>query len=97
MNLRPLFLFFTAALICSACSVYKSTGRKSFESKASGQISAASGAGVESLKTESAEHEENETCWSQLASEPLWEIDDHTPLIVTKLNDDEIQVCLQAP
>lgn len=97
MNLRPLPLFFTAALICSACSVYKSTGRKSFESKASGQTSAASNAGVETPQTEFTKSDEKETCWSQLASEPLWEIDDHTPLIVTKLNDDEIQVCLQAP
>ena len=65
----------------SACSVYKSQGRKNFESNAS-----TSTAGVTSVQTA-------ETCWTQSANEALWQVDQGIPLFVEKISETEIQVC----
>jgi len=82
-RIRILFIFILMGL--TACSVYQSSGRKSFESKAPDQIQRAS----------SIDHstEKIETCWSQPASEPLWHVDTKSALTVTQLEEDEIQVC----
>ena len=65
----------------TACSVYKSQGRKDFESKAP-----ESTAGVASVQSA-------ETCWTQPVSEALWQVDQDIPLYIQKISDNEIQVC----
>jgi hypothetical protein len=82
-----LFLFWL-----SACSVYKSSGRKSFESKAPDNVQRLS---ASSLKSEALTDENADTCWNQPASEPLWHIDPNSTLNVSPLNNEEIQVCIQ--
>ncbi|MGZ5280629.1 MAG: hypothetical protein ACXWC9_11825, partial [Pseudobdellovibrionaceae bacterium] len=62
MNLQRFFtsLFSLLLLLPTACSVYKSTGRKSFEDKAAGNIRTS---GL-SAKIEGKE-ELADTCWNQ--------------------------------
>jgi hypothetical protein len=87
-------------LICAlftitSCSVYKSSGRKSFEGDSSGKISH-----VASSSEKNARHQENltdDTCWTQPSNEPLWQIDDSAPMTVTKISDDEVQICTSQP
>jgi hypothetical protein len=86
-SLLGIFIFLTS------CSVYKSSGRKSFESKAPDNIRTSSLNAA--LKTETAEQDRSDTCWSQPANEPLWHIDSNFPLSVSPLNNEEIQVCIQ--
>ncbi|MEZ0391526.1 MAG: hypothetical protein ACAH59_04880 [Pseudobdellovibrionaceae bacterium] len=75
--------------ILTACSVYESTGRKSFESNAPGQLeNASTGVQTKSAPT-------SETCWNQPANEALWYIDQVSPLTIDKINEEEIQVCFQ--
>ena len=91
MNLRSgAFVFLTSLLVFSGCSVYKSSGRKSFESKASGNLQSG-------IQTSDQALLDSNVCWNQPASDPLWHVDAESHLIVSKLSDDEIQVCLQAP
>ncbi len=96
MNLRlPAFILNTLflAITLGACSMYTSTGRKNFENRAPGNL-----VNTSSTKTHlnsSPDSVENFECWNQLATEPLWHVEDDVPLSVTKINDDEIQVCLQ--
>lgn len=80
-------------IVClSACSVYKSKGRDSFENRAPQNTSTA----LTVMK--------NETCWNQPADEPLWNMDneanigehDANDLMVKRLSINEIQVCTQA-
>jgi hypothetical protein len=78
MNSLKFFVLLTLFLGLTGCSVYKSAGRKSFEGRAP--------EAVRSLQSE-------DLCWSQLATEPLWDINDEQILTVTKLGDDQIQVC----
>jgi len=92
MNLQRFFtpLISLLLLLPAACSVYKSTGRKSFEDKAAGNIRTSS----LSQKIEGKE-ELSDTCWNQPAADPLWHIDSNQPLTVSSLNNEEIQVCIQ--
>jgi hypothetical protein len=77
--------------------VYKSTGRKSFESKSSGNLTTGvSAQSDENPNWNSGDSSENETCWNQPSSDPLWHIEAEHSLRVQKITDDEIQVCLQA-
>lgn len=85
LRLTILFLFLQGL---SSCSVYRSTGRKNFESKApqnnvkvSSRPAPAAMAALESI------------CWDQPANEPLWGLVESTTMSVTKINEDEIQVC----
>ena len=69
----------------SSCSVYTSTGRKGFESKA-----AQNNVHVSNARTSATEQE---TCWEQPSNEPLWNLEESATMSVTKINEDEIQVC----
>lgn len=101
MALNTSVSFFKSALflisltfIISSCSVYRSTGRKSFETKASQNNVTTSAA---PLHAEDLDAED--LCWTQPSNEPIWNLE-HTnsnenSLIVTKLNQEEIQVCAQ--
>jgi hypothetical protein len=84
--MNPLKIFAFLCLFCSlvGCSVYKSAGRKSFESRAPDAVR-----NQQSFTTQT----EDEMCWNQPAAEPLWEINSNQNLVVTKLGDDQIQVC----
>ena len=82
---QKLGLTFCLLMTSTACSVYKSQGRKNFESNAP-----ASTAGVSSVQTN--DHQ-TETCWTQSANEALWQVDPGVPLYVEKISDTEIQVC----
>ncbi len=85
---RSLFIFLV--LISSACSVYRSTGRESFENKAPASVGATSISATE-----------NETCWTQPSTDPLWNFDSNqglgekfsNELSVIRLNEREIEVC----
>ncbi|MGZ5279841.1 MAG: hypothetical protein ACXWC9_07865 [Pseudobdellovibrionaceae bacterium] len=92
MNLQRFLTYLISLLLLlpAACSVYKSTGRKSFEDKSAGNIRTSS----LSLKIEGKE-ELADTCWNQPSADPLWHIDSNQPLTVSSLNNEEIQVCIQ--
>lgn len=98
MNLRLFYILLSSAMITSSCSVYKSTGRKSFESKSSGNLTTgvSTQQNDENSNWNSGDASEDETCWNQPSSDPLWHIDAEHSLTVQKITDDEIQVCLQA-
>ncbi len=73
--------------------MYKSSGRKSFESKTPGNLrtsSLASGMASE----EDGINVDADTCWNQPAQDPLWHIDPNVSLSVSPLNNEEIQVCI---
>lgn len=81
----------------ASCSVYKSSGRSSFEDKSSSNLPAISTQSIhESAPQWSAddESEENEDCWNQPAQDPLWHVADKELLSVKKLNSQQIQVCI---
>jgi hypothetical protein len=84
MNSLKFFVLPCLFLGLVGCSVYKSAGRKSFESRAPDAVR-----NQQSFTSEA----ENEMCWNQPAAEPLWEINSDQNLVVTKLGDDQIQVC----
>jgi hypothetical protein len=91
-RLFRLSLFFLFAFV-TACSVYKSTGRKNFESKTPGNLRSTSLEASQSLAGESVS-ENADTCWSQPSTDPLWHIDPNVSLSVSPLNNEEIQVCI---
>lgn len=66
----------------AACSVYRSTGRKNFENKASQN-------GVTASSSENLD----QICWRQSAAEALWDDDGIKEMIVKKISEDEIEVC----
>ena len=75
--------------LVSGCSVYKSSGRDSFESRAPGQPP---------NKTHSASIFENEktedTCWTQPSRDPLWDLPENSEVRVHALSNELIEVCL---
>lgn len=93
---RSIFLFLI--LISSACSVYRSTGRESFESKAPASVNALS---ISATEANTYNTVEKETCWTQPSTDPLWNFDSNqglgekfsNELSVIRMNDREIQVC----
>jgi hypothetical protein len=93
MDLRAIKLFLCSAFLFSGCSVYKSSGRKTFENKAPSNLRAAS---LE--PTDKNSFSDEGLCWEQPSDDPLWHVDAQSFLIVKKSNNDEmIQVCFQAP
>lgn len=83
-----------AALIAfiSGCSVYKSQGRKDFESRSPDEI-------VDNnvgLAQPSVTSFEEGTCWSQPLKEPLWEVPEDLQIRVHRLSHDIIEVCLES-
>jgi hypothetical protein len=103
MNLRR-FSFFPGArlrrvllglilVFVTACSVYKSSGRNSFESKTPGNLRTSSLASGAALEDEGVSAHAD-TCWNQPSQEPLWHIDPNVSLSVSPLNNEEIQVCI---
>lgn len=93
---RSLFIFLF--LISSACSVYRSTGRESFENKAPASVNATS---ISATEANTYNMIEKETCWTQPSTDPLWNFDSNqgigekfsNELSVIRLNDREIEVC----
>lgn len=84
-------------ILLPGCSIYKSTGRENFEDRAPDKINSATVAA-----TESRIQDESDLCWNQSAKDPIWNLDqiyadgqDHQ-LIVRRLQDSEIQICVQA-
>ncbi len=90
-------LLATSLLILASCSVYKSTGRKNFESKAPSSVQTATAFSFDSRTDRKIDptsvSNDKSTCWNQPASDPLWEIEGSTPLTVKAIGEDEIQVC----
>jgi hypothetical protein len=109
MNLHSWFRNFKTCLLISlfflaGCSVYKSTGRKNFETKAPGNVQMASA--IRSATTDPTDSlsqpldetetmDEKTTCWNQPINDPLWQVEPNTLLTVMAVSEDEIQVCLQ--
>ena len=95
MNLQQtLAIFIVAIFMSTGCSVYKSSGRKSFEGKSAGNTRG----GVVTQNQEfenSSEADVASTCWNRPAKEALWHIDTQYSLNVSPVSDDEIQVCIQ--
>lgn len=93
---RSLFIFLI--LLSSACSVYRSTGRESFENKAPASVGATSISATESNIYNTIE---KQTCWTQPSTDPLWNFDNNqglgekfsNELSVIRLNEREIEVC----
>ncbi len=77
--------FFAAVFLTSGCSVYKSNGRKTFEERAPANINRAQAL----TKIESPD-----TCWTQPAREPIWELPENEDLRVKSINHELIEVCL---
>lgn len=96
------FRFIYPLLFCTlaACSVYKNSGRNQFEDRAPNSINSvsASSSGQSSYDTDV---EDEQTCWSQPATDPLWDLDIKTgfgekfenELTVKRISNSEIQVC----
>lgn len=97
---RFLVLSIFSILWLSACSVYKSSGRKSFENKAPDNVvqslaRVTSAADLVSQNSDGFIGDDNaDTCWHQPAKDPLWHIDPNSALSVSPLNNEEIQVCI---
>jgi hypothetical protein len=89
MHLRHLSII--SLIFLAACSVYESSGRKSFESNAPDNIQRASSSAVD----ENSEADALQTCWTQPKQEPLWHVADNSLLTVREINPEEIQVCFE--
>lgn len=84
---RPLVLISATLFSVSACNVYQSSGRKSFESKIPESQTSS-----QSLTTTQMKESRN-LCWSQPADEALWPVETHQKLEVTFIDGQNIQVC----
>lgn len=80
--------------LLSSCSIYKSNGRSSFEDRSSGNLPNTNNVGQGEGK---AQGKEADTCWTQGAKEPLWNLPENEELRVHALSSELIEVCLVGP
>ena len=78
-------------LLLASCSAYKSTGRKQFEERASGNVNTE----VETARL--AIENDEEDCWTQPKNEGLWFVEESKKeskeLLVRSQGEEEIEVC----
>lgn len=84
------------AIASQGCNIYQSQGRKAFETNAPGRVQ--TNIGTASLPNSLPKKlDVTENCWNQPATEALWNSKTESPLIVQKLNENQITVCLGRP
>lgn len=79
--------------LTSGCSIYRNKGRDQFEARAVGNVKTE--VGVSRAPEDLQLTEDSESCWVQDASEALWSTPVGSNLIVERLNESQISVCLQ--
>lgn len=97
MGAKLFFIIIFTSYLLTSCSVYKSTGRSSFEDKSTTNLPAVSTQAVHDNENQwSADDDSNQDdndCWSQPAQDPLWQVSDSETMSVKKINSQQIQVC----
>ncbi len=98
MGTKLIYIIIISSCLLTSCSVYKSSGRSSFEDKSSTNLPAVSTQAVAENENQwSADEESTEDsddCWNQPVQDPLWQVADSETMTVKKINSQQIQVCL---
>lgn len=79
-------LSFAGFLLVTGCSVYKSQGRKNFESNAPAQVQ-------NQPFADNTEQQKTEMCWTQPRKDNLWNIQEGH-LSIKYLSETDMEVCL---
>jgi hypothetical protein len=94
---------FLMAMLFSSCSVYRSNGRSTFETRYGNQDAvttqafsqaAVAGGGPTDASSQTSALTDEDTCWTQPAQDPLWDLPENQSLHVRALNHQLIEVCL---
>jgi hypothetical protein len=107
---RQIFYFFLASFLLSACSIYRSEGRRLFEDRSSGKIRPLTLPSEGPERTNKAALlQQNEieptplNCWSQPARDPIWRLLPSESYSVRLLNNSDprnpterlIEICVE--
>ncbi len=102
MGTKLIYIIIISSCLLTSCSVYKSSGRSSFEDKSSTNLPAVSTQAVAENENQWSADEEStkdntedsDDCWNQPEQDPLWQVADSDTMTVKKINSQQIQVCL---